>query len=85
MAKLVYLLCALTSVGCAALLVRACAQKRTRILFWSSIGFLFFGIANLLLFLDLVIYPEIDLMFFRNGAALVGVVALLYGLIGEVA
>ena len=38
-ARAVYVLCALTSLGCAVLLVRGYLESRARLLLWSSVSF----------------------------------------------
>jgi hypothetical protein len=83
MAKLVYILCALTSIGCAGLLIRAYGRKPTRLLLWSGIGFSALAASNILLVADLVIFPDLDLMLWRNLATLAGLISLMYGLVGE--
>lgn len=83
MAEAVYILCAITSVLCAVLLLRSWAQTRTRLLFWSGLCFVGLALNNALLFLDLVIVPEIDLRYFRSGVALLSLLSLIYGLITE--
>ena len=80
-AKIVYLLCALTSLACMTLLLRHYARTRLPLLFWSGLGFLLFALANVILFVDFVLVPRHDLGVWRNGATLAGVVLLLYGLI----
>ena len=83
MAEAVYLLCALTSIACAALLYRGYRASRTRLLFWSSLAFIGLALHNVLLFVDLVVVPEVDLFYWRTGVALVSMLVLLYGLIWE--
>ena len=83
MAAFVYILCALTSVLCAVLLLRASHRTPTRLLFWSGNSFIALAIANILLFVDLVMIPNHDLLILRNVVTLLGVVMLLYGLIWE--
>jgi hypothetical protein len=80
-AKIVYLLCALTSLACMGLLMRHYARTRLSLLFWSGAAFLLFALANIILFVDFVLVPERDLALWRNGTTLAGVVLLLYGLI----
>jgi len=80
-AKIVYLLCALTSLVCMALLMRHYLRTRLPLLFWSGLGFLLIALANILLFIDFVVVPDYDLALWRNGTTLAGVVVLLYGLI----
>jgi hypothetical protein len=83
MAEAVYLLCAITSVLCAALLVRSYRKSRTRLLMWSTLCFVGLAINNILMFIDLVVVPDVDLSLVRSGTALVAVVLLLIGLLWE--
>ena len=64
-----------------ALLMRHSLRTRLPLLFWAGLGFLFFALANVVLFVDLVILPQHDLVLWRNSLVLAGVVVLLYGLI----
>lgn len=77
------LLAVFTSVACTAFLFRGYATSGTRLLFWSALCFVFLSANSLLLFLDLVVFPEIDLRPYRLGTALAGIVCLLYGFIRE--
>lgn len=83
MAEAVYVLCALTSAACAALLFRGFLRSRSRLLLWSSICFAGLFINNVLLFVDLVVVPAIDLSIARAGLALASIAVLLFGLIWE--
>jgi hypothetical protein len=84
MPEAVYILCAVTSIVVAALLLRGYRASRTGLLFWSSACFIGLAINNVLLFLDLVVTgPSIDLRFVRHGAALLSMLVLLYGLASE--
>lgn len=83
MAKLVYLLCAVTSLGCALLLFRGFQRMRTRLLFWSFACFICLAASNVLLYVDLVVLPSIDLSLLRNGITLAGLLMLLYGMIWD--
>ena len=81
MAEAVYILCAVTSILCAVLLLRGYRATRTRLLFWASLCFVFLAINNVILYFDLVILPpQIDLFWYRNIAALIGMLLLLFGL-----
>jgi hypothetical protein len=81
MGEFVYILCALTSIACTALLLRGYGRTRMPLLFWSSAAFFAFAISNSLLVADLVVFPQYDLLVFRQVVNLVGVILLLYGLI----
>ena len=83
MAELVYGLCALTSAGCAALLLQGYRRSGTRLLFWSSLCFAGLALNNALLFVDLVVVPEIDLRLLRSAIALSATSVLIFGLIWE--
>lgn len=83
MAKAVYVLCALTSIGCAVLLLRGYMKSRTNLLFWSSLCFIGLALNNILLFVDLVIVPSVNLELLRSGVALAALMVLLFGLIWE--
>lgn len=85
MAEIVYALSGITSLACALLLLRSYARNQTRLLLWSSLCFFGLALNNFLLFIDLVIVPELDLLIWRNMAALLGLALLLYGLIWDVA
>jgi len=83
-AQAVYILCAITSILCAVLLLRGYRATRTRLLFWASLCFVFLAINNVILYLDLVVLPaQIDLFWYRNTAAVIGMLLLLFGLTWE--
>ena len=83
LAHLVYILCALTSLGCTVLLFGRYQRTRVNLLFWSSLAFLAFTVTNVLLFIDLVVVPGLDLALWRNGFTLGGIVVLLHALIHD--
>jgi hypothetical protein len=83
MAETVYLLCALTGALCSALLLRAYGNSGTRLLWWSGICFALLTANNLLVAVDLLMLPTVDLFALRNATALLAVSLLLYGLIWE--
>jgi hypothetical protein len=82
-ASLVYLLCLATSVLCAVLLARAYVRSGARLLLWSAICFAMLALNNLLVVVDLIVLPDLDLTLLRNLASLVGITALLYSFIWE--
>ena len=83
MAIAVYVLCALTSLACAVLLLRGYRTSRVRLLLWSGICFLGFFLNNVLLVVDVRIVPEADLSVWRSLPALAGLAVLVYGLVSE--
>jgi hypothetical protein len=82
-AAAVYFLCALTSAACAMLLFRSYRRSRVRLLFWSTLCFVFLALNNTFLFVDLVVVPEIDLSLLRNLLAVAGLVTLLFALVWD--
>lgn len=79
-----YLLAAAASLACMVLLFRAYAASAMRLLLWSALCFVGLSVNNVLLFLDLAIYPtEFDLRPYRLLSALAGVLFLLYGFVWE--
>ena len=83
MASAVYILGALTTLACAVLLLRAYTRVRQRLLLWSGLCFLGLACSNTLVFIDLIIVPEVDLYLWRLCTAAVAMALLLYGLIWE--
>jgi hypothetical protein len=83
MAEAIYVLCALTSAACALLLLRAFARTRVRLLLWSALCFVGLTGNNVLLFADLVMWPESDLSLVRGLAAMLALAVLVYGLVTD--
>jgi hypothetical protein len=81
--ELVYALCFLTSLLVALRLWQGYRKSQFRLLFWSSICFACLGLNNLLLFLDLVVFPEVGFAALRTVPAVLGFGALIYGCIWE--
>ena len=83
MAVTIYSLCALTSLACAGLLLLSYRRTRHRLLFWSGASFVAMTVNNLFLVLDKIVFPDVYLLPVRQGAALIAMLLLLYGLIYE--
>jgi hydrogenase/urease accessory protein HupE len=83
MAMAVYVLCALTSLACAVLLLRGWSQRRVRLLLWSGLAFVGFALGNGLLVVDTLIGPAVDLSLLRSLPVLLGLMVLLYGLVWD--
>lgn len=85
MAEIVFTLCALTSLACGAMLARGYRRTGVRLLLLAAFAFFGFALNNAILWVDLLVLPTtVDLSLWRVVPALVGVVILLHGLIGEV-
>jgi hypothetical protein len=79
----IYVLCALTSLACAGLLLLSYRRTRHRLLFWSGASFVAMTVNNIFLVLDKIVFPDVYLLPVRQGSALVALLLLLYGLIYE--
>lgn len=84
LASAIYLLCALTSLLCSALLLRGYWRGRARLLFWSGLCFGLLTLNNVLLFVDRIVLPAFDLSLWRASLTLLALALLLYGMIFEV-
>ena len=82
-ASVIYGLCALTSLLSAVLLWRSYLRSRYRLLLWSALCFTGLTLSNILLMLDKLIFPDVDLLPLRMIASLVALLPLLYGLITD--
>lgn len=80
-APAVYLLCFLASTICAVMLGRNFARTRTSLLFWSAACFWLLAANNLVLVLDLVALPQVDLAIPRVVLSLAAVSTLLFGFV----
>jgi hypothetical protein len=84
MQKVVYLLCALTSFGCAFMLMRNFFRMGSRLLLWGGLCFGFIAASNVVLFIDLGVLPSsIDLSRYRDVLTFAGLLLLIYGLVWE--
>ena len=84
MAAAVYVLCALTSLACAILLLRAYQARAVRLLLWSGLAFVGFALGNIMLVVDLVITgPAVDLALWRSLPVLAGLAVLIYGMVWD--
>ena len=83
MAIAVYLLGILVTLACAILLLRGYVRGKKRLLLWSGLCFVGLTLNNVLIFVDLVIVPQIDLYTYRLVTASVAMALMLYGLIWE--
>ena len=80
----IYLLCVVTSLLCAYLLARAYRRGRTKLLIWSAVCFALLALNNLVLAVDVLLLPEVDLSMWRIATVLLAVSVLLFGFIWEV-
>ena len=83
MAVAVYVLGILITALCTLLLLRAYAKVGQKLLLWAGLCFAGLTVANILLFVDLVIWTDVSLYTWRLSAAAVAMLLLLYGLVSE--
>lgn len=80
----VYFLCFASSTLCFYLLLSAFRRRQERLLLWSSLCFSLLALNNLLVFVDIILLPGVDLLPLRQLTALGAVGLLLYGFIWEI-
>jgi hypothetical protein len=83
LAPAVYILGFLVTLACGVSLFRAYAAVGKRLLLWSAFCFCGLAVSNLLVFVDLVLLPQVDLYPLRLMTAAASMLILLYGLIWE--
>lgn len=83
MSPFIFGLCAATSAVCAGMLLGAYRQEKYRLLLWSGLCFVGLTLNNIVLVLDKIVLPDIDLSTLRLFIALVAMMILLYGLIWD--
>jgi hypothetical protein len=79
----VYFLCFATSTLCALLLARSYRLSATRLLLWSSLSFGLLAVNNLIVVIDLILLPAIDLLAIRYILSLAALGVLLFGFIWD--
>jgi hypothetical protein len=83
MAAAIYSLCTLTALLCAYLLLQAYRRGGYRLLLWSGLCFAGLTLNNILLVIDKILLPLVDLSVWRTLVSLAAMTILLYGLIWD--
>ena len=83
MAEIVYLLCGLTSAGCAGLVIREYRRSRSRLLLWMSLAFVGLTMSNVLVFVDFVLIAGISFALPRAALAVLSTTLLACGLVWD--
>ena len=84
MAVLIYVLCSITALICAVMLLLGSRRTGSRMLFWSGLCFAGLAFTNLVVVVDaLHLFPNENFNTLRLGSALLALMLLLYGLIFE--
>lgn len=81
MPGLVYILCAVTSLGSAILLLRGSMGRGYGLLFWSSLCFFAMTANNILLYVNYYVLPDVDLLMAARLVMAAGTLLLNIGLI----
>jgi len=82
MGALIYFMCAVTAFACFALLWRAWRANRATLLFWSALCFAGLTASNVLLVVDKLVLPDVDLTPLRLSVTLGALLLLIWGLAG---
>ena len=80
----IYILCVITSLLCAWLLARAYLRAKTKLLVWSALCFGLLAVNNLVLAVDVMLLPNVDLSLLQLLTSLAAVMVLLYAFVWEV-
>jgi hypothetical protein len=83
MPGIVYILCAVTSLICSLMLLRGFASSGVRLLLWSGLCFAGLAIENVILYVDVIIIPDVDISLIRRIPGLIAMLLLLYGLVWD--
>lgn len=79
----VYILCFLASGACAFLLARNYVRTSARLLLWSALCFVLLAGNNLVVIVDLLFMPTMDLRAVRLAFSLAAALVLLFGFIWD--
>jgi hypothetical protein len=79
----VYVLCFLTSAACAVLLARSYRRTLARLLLWSALCFALLAANNLVVVIDLLVLPNLDLRLPRQLLTTAAILVLLFGFIWD--
>jgi Family of unknown function (DUF5985) len=80
----IYMLCVITSLLCAWLLARAYLRAKTKLLVCSALCFALLAVNNLVLAVDVMLLPNVDLSILQLLTSLAAVMVLLYAFVWEV-
>jgi hypothetical protein len=83
MSGFIYLLSAATCLLCAFLLLRTFFQRHNRLLLWSGLCFVGLMLENVMMYVDVVVVPDVDLAVWRKLPGIIALSLLLFGLVWE--
>lgn len=79
----VYLLCFATSSACAFLLARNYLRTHARLLLWSALCFVLLAGNNLMVVIDLLVLPHVNLGLLRLAFSAAALAVLLFGFVWD--
>jgi len=83
MAELIYGLCTILSLAIAVMLWRQHRRNPTRMIYWTALCFTGLALSNLVLVVDKLVFPDLDLRVLRHSISLLSIGLLLFGLVYE--
>ena len=83
MAELIYGLCTILSLAIAFMLWRQDRRSPSRMIYWTALCFTGLALSNLVLVVDKLVFPDIDLRVLRHSISLLSIGLLLFGLVYE--
>jgi hypothetical protein len=83
MAELIYGLCTILSLAIAVMLWRQHRRSPSRMIYWTALCFTGLALSNLVLVVDKLVFPDIDLRVLRHSISLLSIGLLLFGLVYE--
>lgn len=73
----------LVSLLCAILLARGFRRSGQRLLLWSSICFFGLAVQSAVIFVDIILLPDVDLHLLRRGTLAIAMAVLVFGLVWD--
>jgi hypothetical protein len=78
-----YIITILVTLCCAVLLLRAYIRVRRGLLLWSGLCFVGLTLDSVLVLVDMILFPSLDLFTWRLASVAVSVSLLVFGMIWE--
>lgn len=85
MTEIIFGLCAVMSILCATMLFRGYRREGSHILLWSTLSFGVLALTNTILFVDVVVIPEVEFHgpIWRNLLTAISASLLVFGFVWE--
>ena len=79
----IYIFAFLTNLACSYLLLRAYHRVTAPLLLWSGLCFAVLALSSAMVFVDLIVLPDVDLFLWRLVISITAMSLLIYALIFE--